>query len=157
MPTQQSPTTPRLGDLYLAAVVERPQRGQVVAQVRMRMPYAAHASDCLVDVSHLPRPDAFALLAACMPANTAKTSALPGLLSKLEAMALQVRSRSYVLIASCTSSSGAARLCKASRRRSKSSVKSFTVMDGLSVMEVATDRHPKAARRTHQARVEVAA
>ncbi len=134
-----------------SAVIHTPEPGQVLAPVFVRIPYAATATIHQVDLLQLSVAEATAVLATFMPAKTANTSLLVGVLNRLFEIALDVRNRSYVVIASANSASGAPAACSDASRVSNSSVKSLVIMDALSVMVVVEDNHRKAEQGAHPA------
>ncbi len=112
-------------------------QGSVFAITQHRAPYAAlpHYKARQLDQSSGSAAVMQDLLSQASSANTASTSELLGAVRMLEAMALAVRNRSYVVMAACHSFSGAPALCIAESRESKASVKSFTAI-GLSIHEI---------------------
>lgn len=109
-------------DELLNAVVDQPQAGQHLMAIKMRMPYQSAPSLVLVDIDALSAKSAAALLSAHSSANTATTTAFVGLVNKLSAIALAVRSRSYELMAHCFSKAGALARSSASSRMSNLSI-----------------------------------
>lgn len=112
-------------DELLNAVVDQPVAGQHFMAIKMRMPYQSAPEVVLIDLDALSAKSAAALLSAHSSANTATTTAFVGLVNKLSAIALAVRSRSYELIAHCSSKAGALLRCIDCKRVSNSSVKSM--------------------------------
>ena len=109
-------------DELLNAVVDQPQAGQHLMAINVRLPYQSAPSLVLVDLDALSAKSAAALLSAHSSANIATTTAFVGLVNKLSAIALAVRSRSYELIAHCFSKAGALARSSASSRVSNLSV-----------------------------------
>jgi hypothetical protein len=124
-------------DTLLAAEVTQPRAGQLLAMVPVRRPYQTEVSLALVDT----RPMRETLLSRPIShrlENTASTSLVEGLSSRLAAMARAVRSRSYVAIAKSHSRIGALLNFIAAKRRSKSSVMS---MDSPSSLDQKSHRN----------------
>lgn len=137
-------------EVALAAYVPHANPGQVLIEAKLRLPYQTTESTVYLDTAALPRGLLGALLASHSSRKTASTSELLGLVSKLRAMALAVRNRSYVLTAASISRSDALLRCIDCKRVSNSSVRSFTFMGALSVVEVVTDSHRKAGQGARQ-------
>lgn len=108
-----------------------------VAQAGARAPYARSPSIVLSDAAALPAAALASLLSDPSSASTDNTSALLGLVSKLSAMALAVRNRSYVLMAASISEEDTRGLLLSNASlRSKASVASFTDMLQVSLVEI---------------------
>lgn len=134
-------------DELLNAVVDQPQAGQHLMAIEMRMPYQSAPEVVLIDLNSISSSTAAALLSEHSSQKTATTSADDGSVSKLSAIALAVRNRSYNAIAAFCSYMGAAR-CKIFKRASNLSVPLVNDMGAPLVDGKVENPHRTAKRST---------
>lgn len=108
-------------DELLNAVVDQPHAGQHLMAIKMRLPYQSAPEVVLIDLDSISSSTAAALLSEHSSQKTATTSVDDGSVSRLSAIALAVRNRSYNAIAAFCSYIGAAR-CNIFNRASNLSV-----------------------------------
>lgn len=139
-------------DELMAAIVHRPQLGQLLMPILIRRPYSVSATVELVNLNALQRSLALSLLSSDNSLNIASTSAALDELSTALASALALCNRSKAAMNSSTAPGGTSMDCSSLSRTSNASGVS---LDWVSSMDfshlMSKDAHGKAALTAHQA------